>query len=255
MTTTTAVHHEINGADVVLVRREDAITQVILNRPDKFNALNATLVEALLEAVLNCYHDGTRLLVLQGAGPNFSAGFDLGGYELQSEGDLILRFIRIEQLLQAVYHAPYQTMALAHGKNFGAGVDLICACNQRHAVAGSSFRMPGLRFGLVLGTRRLVQRIGIDRAREVLARSSNFSAEDALGMGFIQRVSEQETWRDLIQVAAVDANTLTAEATAALLRATVPDTRDMDLSELVRSASVPGLKERLQRYRGQSRSE
>ena len=240
------------GTDTLLVSREDGITCVTLNRPDKLNAFNPELVEALLAVVQQSCHDGTRLLVLQGAGRNFSAGFDLGDYEAQSEGDLVLRFIRVEQLLQAVYHAPFQTMALAHGKNFGAGVDLICACNMRVAAAGSQFRMPGLRFGLVLGTRRLVQRIGTDKAREVLARSTNFTADEASAMGFIQQNGEQDTWPALVQAAADAAASLSAEATAALLRVTVPDTREADLAELVRSASVPGLKERLRRYRAQS---
>jgi hypothetical protein len=69
------------------------------------NALSATLVEALLAEVDAAYRDGTRLLVLRGNGKNFSAGFDMGGYEAQSEGDLVLRFIRIEQLLQACARA------------------------------------------------------------------------------------------------------------------------------------------------------
>lgn len=242
----------IEATDAVQVRREGGVTHVTLNRPDKLNAFNAELVEALLAVVQACHHDGTRLLVLQGAGRNFSAGFDLGGYETQSEGDLVLRFIRVEQLLQAVYHAPYQTLALAHGKNFGAGVDLICACNRRHAAPGSTFRMPGLRFGLVLGTRRLVQRIGTDRAREVLARSSNFSAEEALAMGFIQQIDAQDNWTALTDAARDEAATLSPEATEALLRVSVPDTREADLAELARSASMPGLKERLRLYRAQS---
>lgn len=252
MNTTAETSPTTNGSGTLVVCREDGVTRVTLNRPDKLNAFNAELVEALLTVVQESGHDGTRLLVLQGAGRNFSAGFDLGDFEAQSEGDLVLRFIRVEQLLQAVYHAPYQTMALAHGKNFGAGVDLICSCNRRYAAGGSTFRMPGLRFGLVLGTRRLAQRVGIDRAREVLAGSSTFAADDALSMRFIHRISEQETWPALIEAAAGDAAMLSREATEALLRVTVPDSRETDLAELVRSASVPGLKERLRRYRAQS---
>ena len=73
-----------------------------LDRPGKMNALSATLVEAMLAAVNAAYADGTRLLVLRGNGKNFSAGFDMGGYEAQSEGDLVLRFIRIEPELSRV---------------------------------------------------------------------------------------------------------------------------------------------------------
>ncbi|MCR2153265.1 hypothetical protein NSX49_23710, partial [Salmonella enterica] len=74
--------------------------------------------------------------------------------DAQSEGDLLLRFVRIETLLQRVAASPCLTVGLAHGRNFGAGVDLFGACKWRVSAPDASFRMPGLKFGLVLGTRR-----------------------------------------------------------------------------------------------------
>ena len=109
---------------------------------------------------------------------NFSAGFDFSSTaETATEGELLRRFVRIEQLLQAIWHAPFATMALAHGLNFGAGADLFVACDVRVAAPGTTFRMPGLRFGLQLGTRRLAQRIGNDAARALLADSSMIDAD------------------------------------------------------------------------------
>ncbi|MGH8601146.1 MAG: enoyl-CoA hydratase/isomerase family protein, partial [Burkholderiales bacterium] len=139
---------------------ERHVTRLTLNRPHKANALDSALIEALLDAVEYAYTDSTRLLVLEGRDRNFSAGFDFTGYQQQSEGDLVLRFIRIETLLQRLYHAPFATLALAHGRNFGAGVDIIGACSLRVATPDATFRMPGLRFGVVLGTRRLAARVG-----------------------------------------------------------------------------------------------
>jgi len=75
----------------------------------------------------------------------------------------VLRFVRIEMLLQAVATSPARTVALAHGKVFGAGADLFACCHHRIAAAGTTFRMPGLKFGLMLGTRRFaasVRRLG-----------------------------------------------------------------------------------------------
>jgi enoyl-CoA hydratase/carnithine racemase len=239
-------------SQVILSRRAEDTTYITLNRPDKLNAFNTEMVEALLDVVNRAYSDGTRVLVLQGQGRNFSAGFDLSGFDEASEGDLMLRFIRIEQLLQAVYYAPYQTVALAHGKNFGAGVDLICSCNRRYAAAGSTFRMPGLRFGLVLGTRRFMQRVGVDLAREILVKSQTFGTDEALAMHFIQRAAEQAEWPMLVESAIRDVAPLTQEAAAALFRVTALNTEAEDLADLVISASQPGLKDRLHRYRSQS---
>ncbi|MGB8435178.1 MAG: enoyl-CoA hydratase/isomerase family protein, partial [Burkholderiales bacterium] len=157
------------------VEHDGPVTLLTLNRPEKANALSPDLVEALHASVNEAYRDGTRLLVLSGNGQHFCAGFDFTDFEEAHEGDLLLRFIRIEQLLQALYHAPFAALGLAHGKNFGAGVDLLVACSIRIAAPDSSFRMPGLRFGVQLGTRRLAARIGADQARTMLAASKTVS--------------------------------------------------------------------------------
>src|SRR5688572_31115635 len=132
----------------------------------------------MIDAVDYAGGDGTRLLILDGAGNHFCAGFDFTDYQNASDGDLALRFIRIETLLQALYHAPYETLALAHGRVFGAGADLVASCGVRVAAPDTAFRLPGLRFGVVLGTRRLASRIGTDNARDVLSASRTFDAEE-----------------------------------------------------------------------------
>ena len=236
--------------DNELLRSHDGhVTRLTLNRPQKANALSASLVEALLNAVEYAYTDGTRLLIFDANGSNFSAGFDFGGYLEASEGDLVLRFIRIEHLLQQIHHAPFTTLVLAHGRNFGAGADLVCSCSVRVAAPGTTFRMPGLRFGLVLGTRRLALRTGTDAARRMLATSETFDAEAALQMRFITRVAAQSEWPALVEAARSESGLLAQPAVARLNEQTVADTRAADMAALAQSASVPGLKERIRIFR------
>ncbi len=182
------------------ITRSGGVTRLRLSRADKANALDAALVDALLAAVDAAHRDGTRLLVIEGDGRNFSAGFDFAGYETAGHGELLLRFVRIEQLLQAVYHAPFATLALAHGRNFGAGADLFLACGIRVATQDATFRMPGLRFGIQLGTRRLAQRIGADNARAMLADSRTISGADAVALGFVQRLAPRDDWDSLVDM-------------------------------------------------------
>ena len=236
-------------SDELIRKHEGHVTNLTLNRPQKANALAAELVEALLDAVEYACTDGTRLLTLEGAGANFCSGFDFSGFEERSEGDLALRFIRIETLLQALHHAPFETLVFAHGGTFGAGADLACCCGVRVAAPGATFRMPGLRFGVVLGTRRLVERIGADRAREILSESRTFDAEEAARMGFVTRVAPQSEWPRLAAAARTRCELLTPAAAAALHRRTVTDSRAQDMAELARSVSAPGLKERIRRFR------
>ncbi|MBP31478.1 MULTISPECIES: enoyl-CoA hydratase/isomerase family protein [unclassified Methylobacterium] len=235
--------------DELLKARSGETLTLTLNRPDKMNALSAALVDALLDAVGEAAGDGTRLLVLKGAGRNFSAGFDFGGYEDQSEGDLLLRFVRIEMLLQALAHAPFDTLALAHGRNFGAGVDVVCACGRRVGDPAATFRMPGLSFGLVLGTRRYADRVGGSKARLVLQEGRVFDAPEALSDGFLTAIAATESWSDTVAAASEAATRLSPWAGAALNRAAARDTRADDLADLVASAARPGLKDRIRAYR------
>ena len=228
--------------------RRGTTLELTLNRPGKMNAFSPALVEALLDAVARTSTDGTRLLVLRGNGKNFSAGFDMAGVDQQSEGDLLLRFVRIEQLLQAVHHAPFETLVLAHGRNFGAGVDLIGSCSRRVATADATFRMPGLKFGLVLGTHRFALQVGGDVARDILAESKTFGAEEARRIGFVTEIADAGEWPKTIERMAAAAASLPQDSHARLVAATRADSRDADLAELVRSAAAPGIKARIADY-------
>ena len=235
--------------DELIRKHEGHVTRLTLNRPQKANALSAALVEGLIDAVDYASTDGTRLLILDGAGAHFCAGFDFTGYQDLSDGDLALRFIRIELLLQALYHAPFDTLALAHGRVFGAGADLVAGCASRVGAPDASFRMPGLRFGVVLGTRRFAARVGSDKAREILAASRSLDAKEALAIGFLTRIAAQGEWDSLAAAAHAQCERLTPAASAALRRQTLTDTRADDMAVLTRSVSTPGLKERIRIFR------
>lgn len=233
----------------IVIERIGGITRLTLNRPDKANALDVPSVEHLLAALDTAFGDGTRMVVITGAGQHFCAGFDFTGIETQSEGDLLLRFVRIEQVLQAIWHAPIPTVALVQGGAFGAGADIVCACEQRIGAPSARFRMPGLKFGLALGTRRLAERIGRKYARLVLGASAVFDADEALKMRFLDSIVPHTEWPDLTRTLLDAAQALAPDARGRLNRLTVADTRDIDLAELVRSAAVPGLKARIRDFR------
>ncbi len=236
----------------VSLQRDGEVWTLALARPDKRNALSSQLVEELIELVQRAPTEGAKALVLRGEGRNFSAGFDFSDVEQQSEGDLLLRFVRIELLLQAVAASPCLTVALAHGRNFGAGVDLIAACRQRYAAADSSFRMPGLKFGLVLGTRRFGEIVGRERAAALQEEAATFDAGQALSMGFLHGIAEPPDWPALVERARAKASALPDWSRNALYEVLATREADTDLAWLVRSAARPGLKQRIAAYLGAS---
>ena len=233
---------------VLRIDRQGPRHVLTLARPEKMNALSADLVEALIAALDEAEGQGAKVIVLQGEGKNFSAGFDFGDWQTQSEGDLLLRFVRIETLLQRLAASPCLTVALAHGRNFGAGVDVFGACKWRVSAPDATFRMPGLKFGLVLGTRRFASLVGAERARTVLEQAATFNAEDALRDGFASRLAAPADWARIGDEALETAGTLTDDSRVQLYAALSQETPDTDLARLVRSASAPGLKDRVAAY-------
>ena len=250
----------------IIHQRSTDVLSLTLNRTTKVNALDAVMVAELDHAIsaitaLNA-HDATiepanaamtvtapRLVVLRGAGRNFSAGFDFTEFESSSPGDLLLRFVAIEQLLQTLYRAPWATLALAQGKNFGAGADLFMTAQQRVCTPDATFRMPGLQFGLQLGTRRLAQRIGEANARRVLTTSMTVDADEALAIGMVSVIAAAAEWPTIIAAELNRARALSTTARARLNRALTTDTDAVDLADLVNSAAQPGLKDRIKAYR------
>jgi len=237
---------------LVDTRIEGGVCRIVLNRPDKMNALSAAMVEQLHDALDRAHAERCALIVLSGAGRNFSAGFDFGDVDAQSEGDLLLRFVRIEMLLQKLAGSPCLTAAFAHGKNFGAGVDLYAACRLRYCTPEASFRMPGLKFGLVLGSRRFADLVGRETARRILEQARAFAADEALAMGFAQQALAQDQWPAAEAEAAAAAGQLDGQARAGLYAALDAGDADRDLAALARSAARPGLKRRILAYLGRS---
>jgi enoyl-CoA hydratase len=238
----------------LLVRREGPIKRLILNRPEKRNALSLELASELLLEIQRCESDGTRLLVLRGEGPGFCAGFDFSQFPACSAGDLLLHFVRIEQMLQAVAHAPVDTLACVHGKTIGAGADLALACRHRLGAADTQMMFPGARFGLVLGSRRLAECVGPDQALGVIGGQNKIGAQQAQALGLLTEVTATEQWpaREAQLLAHVLATP--PDARAAVLRATRRDTRAQDLHDLVQSGAVADIKERLAAYLAQVKS-
>ena len=219
-----------------------------LDRPERGNALSAAAVDELSASVAAAIDDAAvHTLVFRGRGRHFCTGFDLSGLEGETDATLRERFVRLERLLQAVWHAPVRTVAFATGRAWGAGADLFASCDIRACAPDATFRFPGSAFGIVLGTRRLAELIGWDRARPLVSEGTTLDAAGAMGAGLATDLvdGDAEAW-----LAARCAPPVADRSTLAAIReATRPDHRAADLATLDRSASRPGLVRRIDDYR------
>jgi len=224
------------------------LATIWLERPDKGNALSSEAVASLDAAIEGAFADpAVHTLLLRGRGRHFCTGFDLSALDTETDASLRERFLALERLLQKVWHAPVRTAAFATGRAWGAGADLFAACDLRAAAPDASFRFPGSAFGIVLGTRRLAELVGWDRARPLVTEGASLDAMQARAAGLATEVVEDdsEDWaaRRLLPPVAP------RQTLAAIREAARADHRAGDLAALERSASIPGLRERIERYR------
>ena len=239
--------------EVLSVEREGTLKHLRLNRPQSANSLNAELVNQLTSAIKESCEDGTRTLVIEGNGNSFCSGFDLEKIEDLKDMVVSERILKVEEMLQLLHHASILTVALVHGKAIGAGADLVCACRKRIATRDSKFCMPGLNFGILLGTRRLANRIGYGNAQDILIDTRVFDAKKALEMGFLTGISERGDWPELIANLKLAGMKIKPDFIGRMLEITTPDTRVEDMKDLKASIQDPGLVKRIIAYRDQIR--
>ena len=118
------------------VERDGLIKRITLQRPEKRNALNLELATQLLLEVQRSERDGTRLIVLRGDGKGFCSGFDLSQFPDCSAGDLLLHFVRIEQMLQAIAHSSVDTLAFLQSGNADVAMIAVAPFRTINGAAG-----------------------------------------------------------------------------------------------------------------------
>jgi len=182
--------------DLVLVRPDEGVTSVQLNRPGSRNALDLPLLEELLARLTAvCLDNTTHVLILHGAGDGFCAGADLSLIAgVASTTDPVAAFNPACETFQKVIHllatSPKVTVAALHGFALGAGLDLALACDLRLAAAGTQLACSYVRYGLVPdggATWALPRLIGLGPAMAMLLSGDPVDTEGAYRLGLIHR--------------------------------------------------------------------
>lgn len=253
---------------LIKLDKNDSRWIITLNRPEKRNALSDELVTTLRETVEQARVLDIPTLVFQAEGRNFSAGFDFSDFDSVSRADLLWRFVRIQELFSAILAYPGLTIGIAHGRNFGAGCDLFASCDVRLASPDARFRMPGVLFDLVLGTRRFGELVGSSHANRILLSQSEFDSEEGLRIGFVTQiwapghdtdaedadaVAQPQAAKSVYSNASLESIiTATARLSSpvrhALTDTLSTDTAYQDMGRLVESVMHGDIKERLARY-------
>jgi enoyl-CoA hydratase len=201
--------------------RSEHVRVVILDRPERRNALDDPTLEALASAVTEA-PAGTRALVLRGTGGHFCSGADLTVVEDTAFA------ARLRAVLTAFRAAPFPTIAAVEGAALGAGTQLAVACDLRTTTSNAQFGIPAAKLGLMVDhwtVQRLVTMAGQGTARAMLLAAEVLTGEDAHRLGLAQRLAspdEAQEWADEISAKAP----LTTTGHKLMLNALDPDLPD-----------------------------
>jgi len=179
----------------VLVREEGPAAFITLNRPDKRNALSLDLIEELLGTLRRVSaRAGVRAIVLEGAGPAFSAGHDLSEMIDRDVAFFQRLFDACTELMECIHRLPQPVIAKVGGVATAAGCQLVASCDLAVAAEGAQFATPGVKIGLFCSTPMVpVSRaIGRKRALEMLLTGRPVDAATALEWGLVNRVVPED---------------------------------------------------------------
>ena len=181
-----------------LVRGDDGVAVLTMNRPAVFNAFDEMLIAELDAAFALLGEDaGVRVIVLAGAGKHFSAGADLQWMQRAasaSQDDNLADARRFSAMLARIAQVPKPTIARVQGAALGGGVGLVCACDMAVAADVASFSVSEARMGIlpaVIGP-HLVNAVGLREARRLALTAARIGAEEAQRIGLVQRVVPAE---------------------------------------------------------------
>ena len=182
-------------SDLVLTEDHGRVRHVVLNRPEKRNAFNAALIEALGAALRDVATDpSVHVVVLRGAGPMFSSGVDLGELSAMAGATEHLRPFRKLWLDVAnqLEELPKATVCQIHGGCIGGALETALACDLRVMAAEAIAGLPETRLGLIPdvgGSSRLPAIVGLGRAKELIMTGRLVDGTEAERIGLANRVA------------------------------------------------------------------
>lgn len=188
------------GFESLLVEIDERVATVTINRPDKRNALSATVRKDLIAAVTRLVDDDdVRVIVLTGAGDKaFVAGADIG--EFAGRTPLEQRAaMDAPRVFDVIAESPKPTIASINGFALGGGCELAMACDTRIAARSARLGQPEVRLGILPGgggTQRLPRLVGVGRALRLMLTGEMIDADTAFAVGLVDEVVDDDQLRE-----------------------------------------------------------
>jgi len=195
-------------SDVLLVQDHGAVRVLTLHRPEKKNAFDIALTEALWSALEQASaDDAVRVVVVTGAGESFTSGADVNLFLQAASGTVEGDITRVARLHEPLRACQKPVIAMVQGQAVGMGVTVLPHFDLVYAAEEATFMVPFVRLGLVVeygGSFALPRLIGHQRTRELLLRPRPIDARTAEHWGLVCRVFPRATLHDEVMAIAAD---------------------------------------------------
>jgi 2-(1,2-epoxy-1,2-dihydrophenyl)acetyl-CoA isomerase len=189
----------------LLLEKKDGITTLVLNRPERYNAMNAALCKEIASAIEESGKEKeTKVIRIKGMGKGFCAGLDLFSVdpkEFSRAGNIVTDLFN--PIVLSIKNNPKPVIAQVSGAAAGAGCSLALACDMVYASEETLFTLPFLKIALLPDTGAsylLVKQVGYKKAFEIFSGNKNLTAKEAEAFGLVNKVLPAE----LIEQASMD---------------------------------------------------
>jgi methylglutaconyl-CoA hydratase len=184
---------------------EGSVARITLNRPEKRNALNDELIEALKDSIgAAAKTESIRVILIRGAGKDFCSGADLSALQKISQASVTENQADARSLMELfllMRHVSVPIVAAVHGKALAGGCGLASACDIVLASASAQFGYPEVKIGFVPAMVIAILRRNVSEkhAFEMLTRGEEISASRAHEIGFVNQVFSDENFEDALK--------------------------------------------------------
>lgn len=182
--------------ETIKTKKEQTTTWITLNRPHKLNAINATMLQELSEALDTIEKDmNVRCVIITGEGEKaFSAGADIKELQKLTQETAAEFSMKGQQVFSQVEALSKPVVAAINGYALGGGLELALACDFRLASIDAELGSPEIKLGMIPawgGTQRLAKIVGVAEAKRLIMLGDRVKAEEALKMGLVDKVVPQ----------------------------------------------------------------
>jgi|SRR5690242_4845328 len=204
------------------LKKYDGIACLSFNRPEVLNAMNRTMMDEIINALGSIVNDAAiRVAIITGKGKAFMAGADIKEYSNQTLAGFKKFQQKGKQLYSLIENADIPFIAAVNGFALGGGFEIALSCDLIVANHSARMGLPEVHLGLIPGgggTQRLLQKIGLNRVKELLLLGQAYSASEMFNWGVVNMVAEESVFMETVNGLAEKLKRRPEQSLAALKR-------------------------------------